>query len=190
MVAYQQQPTATVREETGFGFAFDTIKIPIPWLRLISVPKPAEVTIRVPPQNFGINQGYPMMSSGVPLMMPMQPSGLMPAGFAPAGFPPQMAGMPMQTNALALQQQIAVQQQQLALLQAQQGIQAGQINPNGVAPPQQALSEDQMEELLRKCEELKKLKAQRDLLKAQQSDALKAPPKEPKEQKDPSKMSE
>src|SRR5262249_26200623 len=44
------QPTMTtqVRERTGFGLMFDTIRIPMPILRPVAIPRPAEMTTTMP----------------------------------------------------------------------------------------------------------------------------------------------
>jgi hypothetical protein len=96
MAGYPQQMVAAgmpfpagqnvaVRERTGLGFVLDTIKIPIPCLKPIAVPRPSEVTFQVPPvQGFapampaaypmGMPMGYPMgYSMGMPMAGAMAP---------------------------------------------------------------------------------------------------------------------
>lgn len=53
-----------IRDRTAVGVMFDTIRIPIPWLRLKAIAQPAEVTFRsqlVPPSGFG---GAPVVMGG------------------------------------------------------------------------------------------------------------------------------
>src|SRR5579883_661958 len=70
-----------IKDRTAVGLMFDTIKIPLPWIRLKAIPQPAEVTFRsqLPP-------GY-----GSPVMMPMAGYGTAPVAY---GAPPVAYGAP------------------------------------------------------------------------------------------------
>ena len=62
-----------IKERTAFGLMFDSVKIPIPWLRLKAIPQSPEVTFKgqMAPQGFG---GVPMMQQGFG-GVPMMPQG-------------------------------------------------------------------------------------------------------------------
>lgn len=139
---YGAPPTnVTVRDRTGFGLVLDCIRIPIPFLRPVAVPRPAEVTYQtqLPPPNYGF--GAPM--GPCPPMGYGMPGYGMPGYGMPMGMP--MAGMPM-------------------------GMPMGQGCPSpmgaGGPPNQQVgagqISDQELDDLLKKCERLKQLKAQRD----------------------------
>ena len=82
--------TAQVQERTGFGFMFDTIKIPMPILRPMAIPRPAEMTMTMP------MAATPMMPMAATPMMPMMMPGMMP-GMAMGGQSPMgMAQMNLQ----------------------------------------------------------------------------------------------
>jgi hypothetical protein len=135
---------ATVQERTGLGFALDWIKIPIPCIKFIPVPRPSEVTFQIPPA-----QGYPMgypMPVGYPMGYPM------PAGYPVAGAPPMMAPAP-QANPAA---QCQLTPQQMAML-------AQVLNGQSAEPPPAPgtkVSEQQLDELIKKVNALKALKQQ------------------------------
>jgi hypothetical protein len=165
--------TTQIRERTGFGFVFDTVKIPIPILRPIAVPRPAEVTMQFPtaPQGsgaggLGFAAGLPV--GGVPMGLPLAASMGMAGGMGFAA-PMGMAGgmgfaAPAPTFALG---QVPAQGQltpaQAALVQAlaaQMASGAG-ANASSAASAQSAgtsPTDQQLEQLLQKCEELKRLK--------------------------------
>jgi hypothetical protein len=162
--------TMQVRERTGLGFAFDTIRIPFPIIRLIAVPRPTEVTTRmsIPVQQAAGFTGFGAAAlPGVPLGFAAGTSFGVPAGL-PAGLPmgvPMGAAFGAQSFGVAPPQTLALTQaaaqgqltpQQVALLQA---LLAQSASGSGAGAAQSAESNDQqLEELLKKCEELKKLK--------------------------------
>jgi hypothetical protein len=79
--------TAQMQERTGFGLMFDTMRIPLPILRPVAIPRPAEMKMTMP------MAAAPMMP-----MMPMMPMpGAMMPGMA-MGTPPTPMGI-MQLNA-------------------------------------------------------------------------------------------
>jgi hypothetical protein len=136
---------ATVREHTGIGFVFDHFNIPIPFPRLIAVPKPSEVTFHMPPTGVGFGAA-PMM--GMPMCMPM-PQGMM----APAGYVAPQAPV-----GLTPQQQAAL----LQLLASQPtGTPAPAAPPVGATPPAAAaptvVTDQQCDEIIEKCHILKRL---------------------------------
>jgi hypothetical protein len=166
--------TTQIRERTGFGFVFDTVKIPIPILRPIAVPRPAEVTMQFPtgPQGsgaggFGFGASLPV--GGVPMGLPLAASMGMAGGMgfaAPMGVPGGM-GFAAPAPAFAMGQMPAQGQltpAQAALVQAlaaQLASGAG-ANASSAASAQSAgastTTDQQLEQLLQKCEELKRLK--------------------------------
>jgi hypothetical protein len=75
-----QAVNAQVRDKVGLGFAIDYIRIPIPCLKPIAVPRPAEVTFQMNTQQQQIGFAPVGMSAGyAPVGMPMN------AGFAGGG---------------------------------------------------------------------------------------------------------
>ncbi len=72
-----------IKDRTAIGFMFDTIKIPIPWIRLKAIPQPSEVTFR----SQMVNPGY-----GSPMMMPVGGYGAAPP--MAYGAPPMAYGAP------------------------------------------------------------------------------------------------
>jgi hypothetical protein len=165
-----QAQQATVREETGIGFVFDSIKIPIPCLRFISVPKPAEVTYKIPPQQ-AMGYGYPQMAYPpmMPYGYPMQP------GFAPQMMMPQAMPQNCMPQGQLTAQQIA------QLLQAQQqGVGQNQAQA-------QTTDDQQIEDLLRKCEELKRLKQIRAAATAATAESKKVEAEAKKAEAEPKK---
>lgn len=170
----------TVRDRTGLGFALDTIRIPIPFIRPIAVQRPAEVTFQMP-----VAQGGFVAQSGfvapagmaVPMQMPMGGGGFVGAPGGMVMVPQQTVGygqvtvqgqMTAQQAAFLQQQQAGMGQltpQQLAQIQA---ILAGQQPPpggsggftGGQAQDRLKLAEQQLKELEQLCEKLKEMKAQ------------------------------
>jgi hypothetical protein len=69
-----------INERTSIGFMFDTIKIPIPWIRLKAIPRPTEVTFRtqLAPQGFGSPVAVGATGFGA---APAQNFGAAPVGF-------------------------------------------------------------------------------------------------------------
>jgi hypothetical protein len=136
---------ATVRERTGIGLVFEHINIPIPFPRLIAVPKPTEVTYQVPPT---APAGFApqMMPVGVPMAMPMAPTGFMPPQAPVCQAPaPQPQGLsPQQTAAL------------LQLLANQPTGTAPPAAPTGTAPAP-VVTDQQCDEIIEKCHLLKRL---------------------------------
>ena len=53
-----------INERTSIGFMFDTIKIPIPWIRLKAIPRPTEVTFRTQLANPGVGSPVVVAASG------------------------------------------------------------------------------------------------------------------------------
>src|SRR6516225_6916155 len=61
----------SVRERTGLGLTLDSFTISIPCLKLISVPRPTEVTYHVPPPPVApVGYAPPMMPMAMPMAMP------------------------------------------------------------------------------------------------------------------------
>jgi len=145
----------SVQNHTGIGFVFDHINIPIPFPKLIAVPKPTEVTYQVPPSGIGYGYGAPVgMPMGMPIGMPcaMPAAGLMapPTGFVAAPPPaPQPTGLTPQQQAALLQ-----------LLASQPtGAPAPPPAPVGAAPAPapMVVTDQQCEEIIEKCNILKRL---------------------------------
>lgn len=128
---------AEYRERTGLGFVFDTVRIPIPIIRPVVVPKPARVTFQVPASSLTATGMTGFSASAIAPMggMPMGMTGVPFAAGAPQLTPPQLALL------------------QAALAQSASG---GATGPS--AGSAQSVGDGQLEELLQKCEELKKLK--------------------------------
>ena len=143
---------ATVRERTGLGLVFDHFNIPIPFPRLIAVPKPSEVTFQVPPNN-GVGFGAPMMPACMPMGMGMP---IAQAGF---GAPVAMGAAPQvfiqQPQAVA---PLGVAQQPVQVVQQPVAVAA----PAPVAAPPVAaaptvVTDHQCDEIIQKCHVLKRL---------------------------------
>jgi hypothetical protein len=152
----------SVRDRTGFGLVLDCIKIPIPFLRPVAVPRPAEVTYQVPTPGagFGLSAGIGFGAQGIPLGAGVPLGGGVPLA---AGMPfgagyPMAAGMPMAAGYAGYPPgpQGLTPQQQALLVQA---LAAQAANGNGKDPSNSSQgTEESVEEKLRKCEEaLKKL---------------------------------
>jgi hypothetical protein len=133
---------ASFRERTGLGIVFEHFNIPIPFPRLIAVPKPTEVTYQVPPT---APAGYapPAMP-----MMPMAPTGYVvpqaPVCQAPAPAPQGLS--PQQTAALL---------QLLANQPTGTAPPPAPTAPVGVAPTE--VTDQQCDEIIHKCNILKRL---------------------------------
>jgi hypothetical protein len=88
---------ATVRERTGIGFVIDHINIPIPFPRLIAIPKPSEVTYQLPPMSYTPTMAMPVVAAPLPQMPfaypppPCQPVAAAP----PVAAPPPVAAAPV-----------------------------------------------------------------------------------------------
>jgi hypothetical protein len=67
-MTYGAPPGATIRERTGLGLVFDHINIPIPFPRLIAVPKPAEVSYQLPPVSYAPTMAMPVVAAPPPQM--------------------------------------------------------------------------------------------------------------------------
>lgn len=156
-MAYPQMPAAmpigmpaggTIRERTGLGLVFDSFEIHIPYPRLIAVPRPSEVTFHVPPQP--VNYGYsaPM---AMPMAMPMAPQYMpyVPQPMAPPAAPVAPPAAPTPPPAAPMPPAAPV------------------------APPAGPVTEQQCDEIIEKCNVLKRLHQLR--LKA--CDAASCPPK-------------
>jgi hypothetical protein len=63
--------TTEMRERTRLGFMFDTIRIPMPILRPIAVPQPAEMTMTMPVAPAAMMPMTPMMPMAAAPMMPV-----------------------------------------------------------------------------------------------------------------------
>ncbi len=83
--------TAQVQERTGFGLMFDTMRIPMPILRPVAIPRPAEMTMTMPMAT------APM----VPMMPMMMPGMAMPGMGMGAQAPTGMAQMNVQGSMTA-----------------------------------------------------------------------------------------
>jgi hypothetical protein len=163
MMAYGQgyaAPSAPVlgqvRERTGFGLAFDTFRIPIPFLKLIAVQRPASVTFQMP-----IAQAPPV-GYAAPMAMPMAP--MMTPMAMPAYQPPQMAMIPQATigyQQVTTQAQVPFQQAAQFQSAAPQPQQPQQPQAPRAAPPSSA----DLAEQLKQCQE--KLKALQEMKKCQ-----------------------
>jgi hypothetical protein len=174
-----------VRERTGLGFTFDTIRIPLPIIRPIAIPRPTEVTMQFPVQpqatgfaGMGFAGAVPMggVATGIPF------GGVatgVPFGGVATGVPLGLsAGVPLSPQALALAGGVAggagqaaaqgqFTPQQLALLQlllaqAARGSNASASSADGASASAKTTSDQQIEELLNKCEELKRLKRMKE----------------------------
>jgi len=141
---------ATVRERTGLGFVFDHFNIPIPFPRLIAVPKPSEVTFQVPPG--GVGYGAPMMPGCVPMGMPMgMGMPISQAGFAAPQVPMGLGAPTFTPQQQALLVQLAAPQQPAGV-----GAPAVAAPPPVVAAPT-VVSDQQCDEIIQKCNVLKRL---------------------------------
>jgi hypothetical protein len=165
MAAPMMPVTAQVRERTGLGLAFDTIRIPIPFLRFIPVQRPAEMSFEMPmsapPAAFPMQASYPMTAPMMaPPMMTAPMGGMAAANVAMVPQPTLSYGqVTMQSqipvSQLGLQQsgaQVTLNAQQMAALQAAL---------SGVpqqAPPSAAALQAQLEECRKKVKELEELK--------------------------------
>jgi hypothetical protein len=159
--------TTQVRERTGLGFVFDTIKIPIPIIRPVAVPRPTELTMQIPngPQasgltGFGFGAPVPLtgVGMGVPLGMTMGVPGALGITAQGAGLvAPPVAGV---SQGLAQGQltpaQIALVQALAAQLAT--GAAATGASASGASASGAQTTDQQLEQLIQKCEELKRLK--------------------------------
>ncbi len=167
--------TATVSDHIGLGLTFDSFNISIPFPKLIAVQKPAELNIRMPvqqagfgmgmgvgmPMGFPVAQGFPMaqgfpVAQGVPVGMGM-PMGVPMAQGVPAGFGMQQFGAQGQFTP-----------QQLALLAQMANAQGAGANAQGAdAQGADKTSDAALEAMLKRCDDLRKLKDERDRLRKQ-----------------------
>ncbi len=156
-----------VRQRTGLGFAFEPIKISIPWIRLIPIQRPTEVTFQTQ-SAFGAGAGF---AAGVPYGVPMGVPLGVPAG-VPYGVP---TGVPVAAGAGFAVPQGGPQltPQQLALVQAALAAQGAGAQGAG------STTDQQLEELLQKCEELKKLKLLKQQMQSQSQPMPPPPPPSP-----------
>jgi len=173
MMAGGMPMTGEVKERTRLGFAFDTIKIPIPVIRPIAIPQPAEVTFRtqLQPQSTGFGFAAAPMAmpmATMPVGMSMGTMGMVPQpaiGYGQVTVQGQLPGGQAALSQAAFAQgaggSVQLTPQQLAVLQAmvaqQQGGGAG-----AAAAAQGAGGGDAaaLQERLRATEaELKKLEA-------------------------------
>src|SRR5579871_1684395 len=106
------QMTTQVKQKTRMGFMFDTMRIPIPILRPMAIPQPAEMTMTMPVAP----------AAGMMPMMPMMPMAapMMPMAAAPMGMP---MTPPVGMAQMNVQGQMSLQQL-LMMLAAQ-----GQVSP-------------------------------------------------------------
>jgi hypothetical protein len=167
MMAYPQQfaapmtpVNAQVRERTGIGWTLDVFRIPIPYVRLIPVQKPAEVTFQMPvaqPQPASVMPVASMAMPMAPMAMPMAAPMTNFAAPSVAMIPQASIGYQQVTT------QSQVPFQQAALLQATGQAQAAA--PPAAAPPTVAAaappSSAALQEQLRQCEQ--KLKELQEL---------------------------
>jgi hypothetical protein len=148
-IAYPQAPVAmpaasSVRERVGIGFTFDTINIPIPCIKLIAVPRPTEVTYQLPPQPVApVAYAPPVMPMAMPVAQPMYAPP--PVMYQPVAPPP-----------------------------------AAPVAPPAAPPPPPAapaacppITEQQCDEIIEKCNVLKRLHQ----LRQHACDAAACPPK-------------
>src|SRR5262245_324991 len=158
-MGYPQQmmapATAQVQERTRLGFMFDTIRLPIPIIRPIAVPRPPEMTMTVPlapaapammPMAPAMTMAAPMvpMAAAAPAMMPMAAPAMTMAAPAMTMAAPAMAMVPqpqMGFGSMSIQGTMSVQQL-LMMLAAQGGVNPAQLNmllqlaASGQLPPQ------------------------------------------------------
>lgn len=154
-MAYPQAPMAmpaatSVRERTGIGFTFDTINIPIPCIKLIAVPKPTEVTYQIPPQPVApVAYAQPMMPMAMPVAPPMY-AAPQPVMYQPVAPPP---AAPVAPVAPPVAPPVAL--------------------PPPAAAPCPPITEQQCDEIIEKCNILKRLHQ----LRQHACDAAACPPK-------------
>jgi hypothetical protein len=79
--------TAQVEQPTRMGFMFDTIRIPMPIIRPIAVPRAPTMTMTMPMASamMPMMPMMPMAGAGMMGMMPMAGAGMMPAAQQPMG---------------------------------------------------------------------------------------------------------
>jgi hypothetical protein len=175
---------AQVRERTCLGFALDTIRIPIPFLRPIAVQRPSDVTFQMPATQVATGGGFVAPAAGMAMPVAFAPGMVAPAmggGFvAPQGgmmmVPQQTVGygqvtvqgqMPVQQAALLQQTgQGAFTVQQLAQIQAALAAPqppAAGFSPGGeTAQERLKAAEQQLKELQQLCEKLNAAKQKPD----------------------------
>lgn len=128
--------TTQVRERTGLGFMFDTVRIPMPIIRPIAVPRPAEMTTTMP-----VAAAPTMMMPVTPAMMPMAAPMAMPMGMAGMGgmMPQASAGMgaTMSVQGSMTAQQLAMMMAATGQMSPQQMALLMQFAGNGAMTPQQ-----------------------------------------------------
>jgi len=120
--------TTQVRERTGFGFMFDTIRIPMPIIRPVAIPRPAEMTTTMPVAPMA---AMPMM------MMPMGGMGGMAGGGGGGGSLSLSGSMDLRMLLSLLANQGLSPQQLNMFLQLAM---SGQLSPQVIAALQAALA--------------------------------------------------
>lgn len=123
----QQQPmmaqaTTQVKERFGMGFMFDTIRIPMPIIRPVAIPRPAEMTTTMP------------VAPAAMMPMMMMPGAMMPGAMMPGMMPQANMG-----GQMSIQGSMSAQ-----ALAALMGGGQGQLNPQQMSLMMQLMGQGQL----------------------------------------------